>query len=934
MSFFKYFFGLDDYCSEEVAVKCPFPHFTREGKVYYESHASAHVNLDKKTFHCKVCDQGFNETTFISKIFETTYGTATRISKVFNNTETKATWESDAPALTAEDMELIRSLGISDTVRDELCIRSSRPGTISFPVFLMNKLIDIRTYSPNPDEGMPKVLSRQGAIRGELIPYDLIVETPLQRTLLICAGEKDMATTRSHGFNAATLGGGEMCLPFSKTIFKGRDIVILYDNDDAGKMGAQKLASDLMDVAHTVKICTAFHEICKEHGEDMTDFWNKYNGTREQLIAYMEATPVFTKEDAVQAVKIPTVTLSEATSPQYINKLVKSNIQVVAVSDTQLLVPTSLMGEKTKRADAQGQVMYEGEVREWEMTDDNVSQLMHLMDNNFKEAEIEKNIKAILHIPDKEKYIRITKREKEIVYKGYVTDLFESMHVDNMPMEYSCYSVGTRLESGKRYTVTHKIIPHPYRGQQLIMVIMDASPAMDSISTFKVDPQVIEHLKLFQNITGTVREKMAVFVNKVKGLLGYNGNNQLIEILDLSFHTVLGFNFGMFQNVRGYLDTMIVGESRTGKSSTAEALRNTYQLGTFTSLAGNSATIPGLIGGSNKLSSGGMQTKAGLIPQNHKGLVIFEEFGKCDRNITKELTDIRSSNEVRITRVSGTLNLPAMVRMISLTNVKTFNGEIKSIASYPNGISIITELVETAEDIARYDLLCVLSDRGNNQIDPFWKPEEPMPTDAYQTRIRWVWSRTADQIIITETVGKFIVEVANDLNRLYDCHIKIFGTEAWKKLTRLAIAVAGYTVSTDESYQNIIVTEEHVTYAAELFISLYDNPVFRLKEYVANERKYNVLDDEGLALLQDLFIKVPALLLTLEQEARPSRNTLMAAAGMEVKDYNIQIGNLVRGSFIKLNGNDVLPTERFRLGMAKINRNTRVQKVGETSVQI
>lgn len=932
MSFFKYYFGLDDFCGEEVGVKCPFPHYTRNGDIYYESHASAHINLDKKTFHCKVCDQGFNETTFISKIFETTYSTATRVSKVFANTETKASWLSEAPQLTAETVELIRSLGISDEVRDELCIRSSRPGTISFPVFLMDKLIDIRTYNPAPEEGMPKVLSRQGAIRGEIIPYDLVNSTPLSRTLLICAGEKDMATTRTHGFNACTLGGGEMCLPFSLVLFKGRDIVILYDNDEAGKAGAIKLASHLLPVANSVKVCTNFHEVCTEHGEDMTDFWNKYNGTREQLIQYMNATPVFTKEDATISVNIPTVTLAEATTPQYINRLVKSNIQVVAVSDTQLLVPTVIVGEKIKRADAQGQTMYEGEVRDWEMTDENVQQLLHLMDNNFKEADIDKNMRHLLKIPEKEKYIKLTKRQKEIVYKGYVTDLFESMHIDNMPMEYACYSIGTRLESGKRYTVTHKLIPHPYRGQQLIMVIMDASPATDSVSTFKVDSQAVEYLKAFQAIGTTVQEKMEIFVNKVKGLLGYNGNNQLIEILDLSYHTVLSFNFGMFQNVRGYLDTMIVGESRTGKSSTAEALRNTYQLGTFTSLAGNSATIPGLIGGSNKLSSGGMQTKAGLIPQNHKGLVIFEEFGKCDKNITKELTDIRSSNEVRITRVSGTLNLPAMVRMISLTNVKTFSGEIKSIASYPNGIAIITELVETAEDIARYDILCVLSDRGNNQIDPFWRPDEPMSAEAYQTRIRWVWSRTADQIIITEAVGRYIVEVANDLNRLYDCHIKIFGTEAWKKLTRLAIAIAGYTVSTDESYQNIIVTEEHVSYAAELFIKMYDNPVFRLKEYVTNERKYNVLDDDGLALLQELFIKVPALLLTLEQEARPSRNTLMAAAGMDVKDYNIQIGNLVRGSFIRLNGNDVIPTERFRLGMAKINRATNLQRVGENSV--
>ena len=133
--------------------------------------------------------------------------------------------------------------------------------------------------------------------------------------------------------------------------------------------------------------------------------------------------------------------------------------------------------------------------------------------------------------------------------------------------------------------------------------------------------------------------------------------------------------------MRGYLDTLIVGESRTGKSSTANTLRKEYGLGVFTSLAGNSATIAGLIGGSNKTPTG-FQTRAGVIPQNHRGLVIFEEFGKCKQDVVSELTDIRSSNEVRIARVSGTITLPALVRMIALTNakklIKSYNLHIKN----------------------------------------------------------------------------------------------------------------------------------------------------------------------------------------------------------------------------------------------------------------
>jgi len=927
MGFFEYYFNIDPTENrEEVAVRCPFPHISPTGGEYMESHPSAHVNVKSRTFHCKVCNQGHSEVTLITKLYNTTFGNATRLCKLFNNDETLEQWEQYTE-LTPEGVSLGKSLGISEDVLKELHVANNTPDTLMFPVFMKDKLIDIRSYTPN---GTPKVKSRPGAITGEIIPLDLWQHEPVSKTTLICAGEKDMATTRSHGFNAITLTGGEMALPFSPNFFKNRKVVILYDNDDAGRLGASKLATYLLDYCSSVKVCNKFHEICTEDKEDMTDYWNKYHGTREQLIQMMNATPEFTPEEAVKESNLPLVTLAEATTPKYINKMVRSNIQVVAVAETQYVTPTVITAEKQKSTE-KNDTMYVGEVRDWTMDENNVQDILHLIDGGFKEEDIRKNSLRLLGIPMTEKYVRISKPAKEVVYKGTVTDMFESINTDTMPMEYNVYSIGTRLESGKKYMCTYKLVPHPYKGQQLVMLITNAVPANDSVSNFKITTEVKQRLQVFRDIEGSVEDKINTLIQKVKGILGYDGNDQLIKVIDLAYHTVLAFNLGQFKNVRGYLDTLVVGESRVGKSSTADCLRRTYQLGAFTSLAGNSATIPGLIGGSNKTASGGMQTKAGLIPQNHKGLIIFEEFGKCNSNITAELTDIRSSNEVRITRVSGVLTLPAMVRMISLSNVKSTGSEIKSIASYPNGIAVVTELVPTAEDIARYDIMCVLGDKGNAQIDPYWEPAEPLADELYQTRIRWVWSRTPEQIIISPEVGNYIIQKSNELNKTYDCHIKIFGTECWKKLSRLSIAMAGYTVSTDDTFNNIVVTKEHVDAAYNMFISLYDNTTFRLKEYVENERKYNCIDAEGVQLLQELYIKIPQLLLMLEQESKPSRNSLMAAVGLDATTYNGFMSQLIRGSFVKLAGMDVLPTERFRLGMAKINRNGSLTRVGENN---
>jgi CRISPR type III-B/RAMP module RAMP protein Cmr1 len=269
--------------------------------------------------------------------------------------------------------------------------------------------------------------------------------------------------------------------------------------------------------------------------------------------------------------------------------------------------------------------------------------------------------------------------------------------------------------------------------------------------------------------------------------------------------------------------------------------------------------------------------------------------------------------------------------MLTLTNVRTTDGVIKSIASFPNGIAILSELIGTAEDIARYDIILILGDRGPQIVDPFATVRDAFTGSVYQSRIRWIWSRTVEQIIIDEVIGRYIVEKANDLNREYDCHIKIFGTEAWKKIARLSVAVAGYLVSTDETYEKIIVKQEHVDYAVEFFKRIYDNATFKLKEYVEHQKRYSVIDADGVALLQDVFIKCPGLIYHLEQVDRTTKNTLQAATGLNNDQYNIQINRLVAGMFVTFSKYDIIPTERFRLGVAQINRNVRATRVGETA---
>lgn len=932
MSFLAAFFHLVDG-TDEHAVCCPFPHTLPDGTTYLENRPSAHVNTTKFVFNCKACGRSYNEHTFIPAITGCPQDQVYKMVNLYaNDLTTSAQWGMETE-ISKGTHDNALSLGISEQQIEELQIKT-KPGeidTLAFPVFTFGNLVDIRVYDSQHRDGN-KIKSVKGACNGMIIPFDLWRESDIRKTTLICAGEKDMAVARSNGFNAITITGGERALPKFLKFFNNRKVAIVYDNDETGINGANKLAEYLLPHCLSVKVVTNFHEVCVGKGEDITDYFTKYGKSRQDLINCIKATPEYTKqiskeEQLAELKNVPSVDLYTA-SQQYVNKIVKSNIQVVAVSETAFRAPTKISGVKKKNSEGEAGTMKKGDVKTWEMSHQNCEMLMYAIDNNLKEEQIKTNIRKVFLGKAAERNLDVLIKEEVTVYKVTVTDLYETVEKNVQPMEYIAYSIDCKLDSGKKYEIYYKLAPHPLKGGQLTMIILHATQASDSLNSFKLTPEVIDNLRKIQNLESTVEDKIKTLVEMNKEFIGYDGLNKLIETIDLSFNTPLRFNFGRMENIRGYLDTLIVGESRTGKSSTADALRKLYELGTFTSLAGNSATIPGLVGGSSKSTSGSMQTRAGVIPQNHMGLIIFEEFGKSNKDVLKELTDIRSSNEVRIARVSGTTVLPALVRMIALTNTKT-NGEIKSIASYPNGISIITELVNTAEDIARYDIILVMAETGLDDINPLWEPIKALPKECYKDRIRWIWTRTAEQIDISPELQKYIIDKSNELNRTYPSHIKLFGTEAWKKISRLAIAVAGYTVSASDNYEHIVVLKEHIDYAIKFLVELYDNSTFKFKEYVDMELRYRYTNDEAVVALQRIFKDKPNLVLQLEQHSIITRSLLESTTGLDATELRKGLQDLTKGYFIKVDATTINPTERFRNTVTKINRNSQIDRIGE-----
>lgn len=892
--------------SGEVHVKCPFPHTSEDGHNYIEENASASVNLDKRLFHCSACGAGYTERQLIQKLLHCTTPQAAKLENCFQGAEELSSWAASSE-LTVDGKELAIRQGIDPLTAISLKIKSHmhNPDALFIPATLFGKVIDVRTYQPGKT---PKVLSQKGVPTGIAIPEEAV---EVNKVLFMCEGEHDMAVMRSHNLNGCTLTGGCGALPLWKEQFRNKKIAIVYDNDDPGRAGAIRLANELLDVANSVKIVNQFHKIVTEKGGDIADYFTKYNGTREQIIAWYKETPdhVYTPiETAASSKQYMQMTVGEATAVDNVNKIVQSYVQVNATVEESYVAPLYLNCIKVAEGDGQ---MDEGEQLDWQFDHDHARDILKIVAVNADDNTLRDRYKELCRVLKTEKNVKVTKDCMTNVSISTVSDM-----AADAPRELLLYCIGHRLESGKKYLITYKAVESVSKAGQLVGICFEAHEATDSVSEFTLNDNTKAILNKFRNTEATIAAKVEAFTEKVKGLLGYNGNDTLIQTIDFAYHTPLEFDFGRFKKVRAYLETLIVGESRTGKSSTATTLMSQYGLGTFVSLAGAAATIPSLIGGSQKLGNGTMQTRAGVIPRNHKGLIVFEEFSKADKQVIMEMTDVRSSGEVRINRVSGTLTLPALVRPIYLSNTKaTAAGETKPIDSYANGISICQELVPTAEDIARFDM-CLVSPYRGDLTDPFWEPDTPFSTEEYRTRIRWIWSRRADQIKFTEDAIKAVQNWCIFFDKEYSCHIKLLAsTESWKKICRLAIAVAGYCVETDETYENIVVSKECVDYAVNFLIKLYDNETFRLREYANNEKKYTEVKQSDLDLLGSLWNKVPTLLIHLDDEANPTKTSAKAALGESEDDYNGVMKTLVQAYMLKMKGNDIIVSPKFRKAM-------------------
>lgn len=125
------------------------------------------------------------------------------------------------------------------------------------------------------------------------VPYRLpeLIATPLDQTIYIPEGEKDVEAMVALGLTATcnSEGAGKWHPSFA-SLFHGRRVAILPDNDEAGRAHARAVFQNLAPVAMEVRVIElAAHTPSLPDKGDVSD-WLALGGTREQLEAIVAET--------------------------------------------------------------------------------------------------------------------------------------------------------------------------------------------------------------------------------------------------------------------------------------------------------------------------------------------------------------------------------------------------------------------------------------------------------------------------------------------------------------------------------------------------------------------------------------------------------------------------------------------------------------------
>lgn len=841
----------------EVSVCCPF-HSDRD--------PSFSINLFTGLWRCfGECQEGGDSYSFYQRTHGETFPNAKReVDKIMKDA-TGVGGVVVAPPVTPVAAELIerwhKLLLASPTICDflynergytkETVVRFKigfDGGRITLPIYNESGLcMNIRRYLPK-GKGQNKMINyKAGYGKARLYPIENLKED----IIILHEGEMDSILANQLGFNAMTTtgGAGTWLMGWTES-FRGKIVYICYDIDAGGKEGAQKVAKALFGIAKKVFVVNL--PLTEPKNADVTDYFIKHGYTVEDFKLLLQQTKLYAPPKRVSTSDdsddedIVSVSLYNARLAKYRGRKVKMRVLVVGKDLAPYTIPRKVKFNCTSATPENKDctscmINLSGGEAILELAPN--PRLLNLI--RCTDAQQQTCLRAWVGIPKCSSYkqeVIIPQNVEELLLAPELTYDSQSSG-DTYTLQRAFYVAGDTgaLRPNQSYEVEGVMAPDPWQ-QYVTFVLTSALPLQDSISGFIIDERVRNRLKQFQlKENETVKEKFDEIHDQfTHNVTHIYGRNDLLTALDLVYHSVLTFDFQGISVNKGWLECLIIGDTRTGKSESTERLMGFYKIGEM--VFGENSSFAGLVGGMQQTQQRWFITW-GKIPLNDKRLVIIDEASGLSEDDISRMSGIRSSGVAEITKIQTEKSL-ARTRLIWISNPRSG----RALRTYAYGVEAIPELIGKAEDVSRFDFaISAASEEIPSEVINQAKSVNTVPLtyDAEVCRLLviWAWSRKSEDIIFEDDAVLTILHYATEMGKFYSARIPLIEPANQRiKLARMAAATAARLYSTDDAGKQVIVKKIHVEFAHDYLNEIYAKPSLDYKSFSRQER-----DNESIA---------------------------------------------------------------------------------------
>jgi hypothetical protein len=612
-------------------------------------------------------------------------------------------------------------------------------------------------------------------------------------------------------------------------LFADKVVYLCHDRDDKGQRADRKLAMLLSKIAD-VRMVELPYPIVEKHGNDVTDFMLDHD-PREFQQLLDDAKPY--KVGKRQPEQVETVTVLDSFDARRVGEPVKVLVTVKGRKEPGYSVPHKVRLVCSQDVGNKCQIcplnVAKGEATV-EITPDDPA-VLGMMEATYQ--AVQQIVAEAYGVPGG----KCVKLQQEVLEHQAVEQLFGRPAMDYTDGsetdidKAAIYKNITITSVGRHNTLANNTIaatgalqPNP-RSQRNEFLAHEIEVLETSVDKFNLDEHTVRMLMRFRGPrplrkVAEINRALAEHVTRI------HGRPEMHALIDLTFHSALRFRFAGELVDRGWLESLIIGDTRTGKSLAAQRLIRHYGAGELISC--EASTFAGIIGGVQQLNGKDWAVTWGVVPLNDRRLVVLDEISGLTQEEIAQMSDIRSSGQAKLIKVVQETTW-ARTRLLWLGNPRN-----ATMANYTYGVDAIKPLIGNAEDIARFDLAMAVTlfDVPSEIINqPAPAGEFKYTEEACHALLMWVWTRTADDVVFTPEAEAKVFDAANEMGKLYiEDPPLIQAANVRIKIARVAVALAARTFSTDASHEKVVVAPQHVADAIAFINILYGMQAFGYRE--------------------------------------------------------------------------------------------------------